>query len=271
MLENIFESPVGGILCPYILLINHPIISNFYFIRQMTTVNPAENTTQAVDSIPFPDDSCWETLEKYPENEVNTRTLQFRSKETHEPPHKIYDQSEGYKVVALFDSKDPQGYHLEYEHRIIADHFLTNPDPNTYRYVDHKDRNKTNNNPSNLRFVSNSFNTRNRTHFRGNNCNYIKTLPGVSVRLKVDRYNCKGERCFPYLYCNGDVYEELRGGGESEFRCLPIDYGLVKVRMATTCDNREVWISMNGVISEFNKHVYEGVPQPVNPENLYEN
>jgi hypothetical protein len=45
----------------------------------------------------------------------------------------------------------------------------------------------------------------------------------------------------------------------------------MKMRIATDCDNRQVWISMDDVINEFNKHVYEGVPQPVNPENLYEN
>lgn len=46
-------------------------------------------------------------------------------------------------------------------HRLIAEHYI--PNPNNYHIIDHKDRDKTNNNISNLRWASSSMNALNRT------------------------------------------------------------------------------------------------------------
>jgi hypothetical protein len=211
---------------------------------------------------------CWETLQKYPENEINTTTFQIRSKITKLPPVKEYSQPERYKVIALFDSKDPQGYHLEYEHKIIADHFVHNPDPTTYTMVDHKDHNKSNNHPSNLRFVSPSFNARSRTNFCGRTCVYTKTLPPLANRLSLGRYDCKGVIRYPYLYSNGDVYEELRGGGTSEFRLLNSGNGFVCIRLASNGENKQVWISLKNIKRQVSEN---NLAPPQNEDEIYEN
>jgi hypothetical protein len=50
-----------------------------------------------------------------------------------------------------------------YKHKLIGEQFLDNP--NDYKYVDHIDGNRKNNSLSNLRWVNNSQNVRNRVVF----------------------------------------------------------------------------------------------------------
>ena len=58
----------------------------------------------------------------------------------------------GYKSVKLtFDNSKQQRF---YVHRLVAEHFILNPDPNTKTFVNHKDGNKLNNNVENLEWVS---------------------------------------------------------------------------------------------------------------------
>jgi hypothetical protein len=69
---------------------------------------------------------------------------------------KIQDNGNGYKKLSLnINGKIKQVY----IHRLVAKHFI--PNPNNYKYVDHIDRDKTNNHCSNLRWVTASENTRN--------------------------------------------------------------------------------------------------------------
>ena len=49
------------------------------------------------------------------------------------------------------------------KHVLIANQFLVNDEPVNKQFIDHIDRNKTNNHLSNLRFVSRSENNKNRT------------------------------------------------------------------------------------------------------------
>jgi hypothetical protein len=234
----------------------------------MSTENNQENNQP--EQVPAPDESCWETLEKYPENEINTRTYQIRNTETKQPPKKECAQPDRYKIIALFDSKDPQGYHLEYEHKIIADHFVHNPDPKTYTMVDHKDHNKTNNNPSNLRFVSPSFNARNRVSFCGKTCTFFDSLPNAT-RLSFARYDCKGVIRYPYLHSNGKLYEELRGGGTSVFKLIDNDNDFKTIRLASNGENKRVYISIGDIMEDVRNQAYEGHTIPQNTDDLYEN
>ena len=64
----------------------------------------------------------------------------------------------GYIKVGL---NTPSGFVTRLKHRLIAQHFIPNPD--NLSDVDHIDRNKQNNTLSNLRWVSRSENLKNRT------------------------------------------------------------------------------------------------------------
>lgn len=62
----------------------------------------------------------------------------------------------GYKMVHLWKDNKEKGDTI---HRLLAIHFISNPD--NKKYVDHIDRNKLNNNLSNLRWVNGTENNLN--------------------------------------------------------------------------------------------------------------
>lgn len=60
--------------------------------------------------------------------------------------------SSGYRSVKLtFDNSKQQRF---YVHRLVAEHFIPNPDPQNKTFVNHIDGNKLNNNVKNLEWVS---------------------------------------------------------------------------------------------------------------------
>jgi len=65
---------------------------------------------------------------------------------------------DGYYKIGLFKDNKKKDFLI---HRLIALHFIDNPD--NLPVIDHKDRNKTNNNIENLRWSSVSDNNKNRT------------------------------------------------------------------------------------------------------------
>jgi len=57
-----------------------------------------------------------------------------------------------YRSVKLtFDNSKQQRFYI---HRLVAEHFITNPDPKNKTFVNHKDGNKLNNAVENLEWVS---------------------------------------------------------------------------------------------------------------------
>jgi len=70
--------------------------------------------------------------------------------------------SQGYVHVRLYDGTDKRGIYkngemkpkLEKVHRLVALHFLTHPDTNTYYEVNHIDGNKINNDVTNLEWLT---------------------------------------------------------------------------------------------------------------------
>ena len=100
---------------------------------------------------------------------------------------------EGYWKVNLWDG---ECYNRAYIHRLIAIHFIPNPDNKPE--VDHIDRNPKNNSISNLRWVTQSENKINRNHRLGPlNERYIRHFPnkpspyGVTITRDRKTIFCK--------------------------------------------------------------------------------
>lgn len=74
----------------------------------------------------------------------------------------------GYKIIHI--RKDGKGKNY-YIHRLVGEAFLENP--NNYKYIDHIDIDKTNNNANNLRWCSQSQNCQNRNKFKLNSSGYV--------------------------------------------------------------------------------------------------
>jgi len=72
------------------------------------------------------------------------------------------------------------------KHRIIAIQFI--PNPNNLPYIDHIDRQKTNNHVSNLRWVNNSTNQFNKSSNMGVGYEFFEELPNISDVIPVEDY-----------------------------------------------------------------------------------
>ena len=95
------------------------------------------------------------------------------------PNYLIYDDGRVYNQKYkrfLKQSQDRDGYFqlnlynkngrkLFRVHRLVAEQYINNPDPDNYKMIDHIDQINTNNNKNNLRWVNNSLNKINsKTH-----------------------------------------------------------------------------------------------------------
>ncbi len=69
---------------------------------------------------------------------------------------KYSDNGDGYCMVGLCKDRKRKTFTI---HRLVAIHYI--PNPNHYREVDHKDRNRQNNSIDNLRWVTNQMNQQN--------------------------------------------------------------------------------------------------------------
>jgi hypothetical protein len=141
--------------------------------------------------------------------------------------------STGYLSVALCKDGKAKSKNI---HQLVASAFLGDSEGHQ---VDHKDRNKLNNNVSNLRYVSISDNLKNKTSSNGCVLEYLRELPPEAVI--VERY---GSHHFEDLYYydtnfyffNGVEYRKLT-------RCMDARSGYYYVQARDT-NNRKRTINL---------------------------
>ena len=103
-------------------------------------------------------------------------------------------------------------------HRIIAEQFISNDDPENKTQVDHIDHDRTNNRIENLRWVSNLQNSNNLSKTRtGREVNFVQELPDDVI--VVNQY---GKYHFNNYYFANDVFYKDTGNGD--FRIVPWRY-----------------------------------------------
>jgi hypothetical protein len=90
---------------------------------------------------------------------------------------KPFLNDKGYPRCELFNEGNPRKFFI---HRLVAEHYI--PNPNNYTQVDHINRIKTDNNVSNLRWVT----RRQNQHNRVNNVEHINIESKRNGTYRVD-------------------------------------------------------------------------------------
>ena len=128
---------------------------------------------------------------------------------------KVVDNGHGYKSVSLW--KDNKGKHF-YVHRLVALAFV--PNSNGYKYINHKDEDKSNNDVSNLEWCTAKYNCNYGNHTKKLKKSYI--LNGNN--RPIDVYDMKGT-FLKTFDCSNDVCRELNIGRRSLYS---VCHGVVK-------------------------------------------
>ena len=156
------------------------------------------SSEKIVEFVPLLNHKDYEILNEYP--------FTIRRKEDNINATEINDPR-GYAIVIL----NTKTY---YKHRLIAQQFLPNDDPEHKEYIDHINRDKTDYHLSNLRWVSASENSRNKTSYNGFIYTYIDKLTDNSLVVNdygkhqfIDYYY--DETTDKFYFYNGVKYREL--------------------------------------------------------------
>ena len=116
----------------------------------------------------------------------------FRNTQTKKIRHGSTNKG-GYKVIIL----NGKAY---YVHQILAKMFVGNP--NNYEVVDHINHIRSDNRVENLRWVSQSNNLKNKSHFKGVVYEYLDKIPEQATQI----FNLKGSNFDNLFYFNREFY-----------------------------------------------------------------
>lgn len=155
-----------------------------------------------------PMDTEWEPVKHHPNYEIKLIAGEASLRKIkNQKPVKIFDvnKSQPYKSVCMDGKK-------LYLHRVIARHYIHSN--SVINIVDHYDHNRTNNNISNLRFVSRSENNTNISKHFNITYTILQQLP--TNAFAVTAYN---DKIYTKYYFDGKQFYYDTGAG---YRVVPI-------------------------------------------------
>ena len=122
----------------------------------------------------------WRTISEYENYQISNmgRVKNIKTEKILQPSI----DKRGYCRASLYKDGIASKFSI---HRLVAHEFLENP--NEELYIDHMDRNCSNNCINNLRWVSNSQNQMNRTK----SANKSSAFKGVSFNKKLGKWKCQ--------------------------------------------------------------------------------
>ncbi|CAL6113437.1 HNH_endonuclease [Hexamita inflata] len=131
--------------------------------------------------------------------------------------------AKGYYQVSI---QNEFGYSQFFIHRLVSEAFLGECPEN--HEVDHIDRNRQNNQLSNLRYVTKSQNSRNRSSYQGHSAEYFQVLPSTCIKFNTyqhhtfDRYFIDTESNQLYSFDNNQ-YRKLILNKDFRYRPMNIN------------------------------------------------
>ncbi|KAK8853661.1 hypothetical protein M9Y10_017222 [Tritrichomonas musculus] len=156
-----------------------------------------EQKIEEGEEMTVPENAQFEKLKNYPDYEIMTSEPYYiRKISTKKILKEINRNKENRYIEIRLNNKS------KLKHRIIAEHFVPNDDPENKKFVDHIDNNIKNNSPSNLRWVSHSENMKNRKSALNIIYQFYDKLPPNSIPVK--KYNSSTFE--NYFYSNGEFY-----------------------------------------------------------------
>ena len=158
----------------------------------------------------------WQQLYQHPQYEIfseyddSIHCYPIRKSGTNPRILKTYIHRGGYATVYLNDKQ----YLV---HRVIAQQFIVNDDPENKTQVDHIDHDRLNNRINNLRWVSNLQNTNNKSKYKDRDVDFVQELPDdVIVINQYGNYHFNG-----YFFANDVFYRDT---GNGNYRIVPWHY-----------------------------------------------
>ena len=175
----------------------------------------------------YEDEAEWLPLKGF-ENDYeifNMYPYQIRKKNNGKLATEGVNRQSGYVYITL-NSKSYQ------KHVLIAKQFI--PNPNHLSIVDHKDHDRTNYNISNLRWVSQKDNNRNKSSHKGIQYEFVDNIPDDAIT--VVEY---GEHTFTDYYFINDIFYFYNGINYRKLHVNENKNGIKSVRMIDD-DNKNV-------------------------------
>ena len=150
---------------------------------------------QAIEFVPLDDYPDYEILSQYP--------FTIRRKDNHYVVSERKNKSNGYPSVCINSDKINK-------HQIIAKQFI--PNPNNFKYIDHKNKDRTDYHLENLRWCTSSDNNKNASSRNGVKYEFVDNIPDDAIMITHYQMT-KESREFNdkeyYYYYNEETGEDI--------------------------------------------------------------
>ena len=146
----------------------------------MSEINPVEIVSDSDDyeSENEEEKDEWVDLRNHPDYEINTKYPYSIRKKSNKYIIKEHENKQGY-IACRIDGI------VRMKHRILAEQFIENDDPEHKVQIDHINHIRSDNHLNNIRWCTISENVRNKAAYNGVKVEYVDELPEDAIKIKL--------------------------------------------------------------------------------------